>query len=123
MKNAGVSATNKILADATAGASEPAQNSSGSTYNAKDKNDTKTHGSVAATKFMKTENTMKEFTIVPNSLMHSYANYLRQNTFTDLYKDIPQQRALDSINISLGRNTGSAVSSPASGYKLTELMR
>jgi hypothetical protein len=65
-KNVGMAAANKIIADTIAGASEPAQEPSGNTGNAKDKNDKKSYGSVAATKFLKNKYIMEKYSIAPN---------------------------------------------------------
>jgi len=66
VKNAGMTAANKVIADLLAGSSEAALEPSGNAGNAKDKNDTKSYGSVAATKFLKNKYIMEKYSIVPN---------------------------------------------------------
>ena len=66
LKVAPIAAANKIIADTLAGASEPAQEPSGNASNARDKNDKKSYGSVAATKFSKNKYVMEKYSITPN---------------------------------------------------------
>jgi hypothetical protein len=66
VKNAGMAAANKVIADLLAGSSEAALEPSGNAGNAKDKNDTKSYGSVAATKFLKNKYIMEKYSIAPN---------------------------------------------------------
>jgi hypothetical protein len=70
-KQAGISAANKTMADTTAGTSEPAQEATGNVGGAKDKNDKKSYGSVAATKYSKKNTVMEKFSKVPNLIYQS----------------------------------------------------
>jgi len=83
-KSAPIAATNKILADTLAGASEPAQEPSGNAANAKDKNDKKSYGAVAATQFSKNKYIMEKYTVVPNLVAFTEG--------TTSYKTIPNNQ-------------------------------
>jgi hypothetical protein len=85
-KQAGISGTNKVLADTIAGTSEPAQEPSGNAGGAKDKNDTKSYGSVASSKYVKKNMVMEKFSTVPNLVYKSKTNLLMAKTY---FGDVP----------------------------------
>jgi hypothetical protein len=85
-KQAGISGTNKILADTLAGTSEPAQDPSGNAGGAKDKNDKKTYGSVVSSKYVKKNTVMEKFSTVPNLVYRSKTNLLMAKTY---FGDVP----------------------------------
>jgi len=66
-----ITAVNKILADVIGGASEPAQQPSGNASGTRDKNQKKTYGSVAASKFQLNNTVMEKYSVVPNLVSKS----------------------------------------------------
>lgn len=66
MKVLPITIANKILADTIAGTSEPAQEPTGNASGARDKNDTKSYGSVLCTRFQKNKAAMELYSVVPN---------------------------------------------------------
>jgi hypothetical protein len=66
LKTSPIAAANKILADTIAGTSEPAQEKTGSAAGARDKDDKKSYGSVAAARFMANNFAMEKYSVVPN---------------------------------------------------------
>jgi len=100
-----ITVVNKVLADTLAGTSEPAQEPSGNASGARDKNDKKSYGSVAATKFMTNKAIMEKFSTVP-SLMATSASAL---TTSSSYANQGTTGALGTVN----RNAGAYIN-PAS---------
>lgn len=72
-KAAPLVAMNKILADTIAGASEPAQEPSGNASGTRDKADTQSYGSVAASNFIRNREVMEKFSTV-SPLLDKSAN-------------------------------------------------
>lgn len=103
LKVSPITATQKILADILPGTSEPAQDPTGNTNNARNKKDKKTYASVASSKFMANETVMKRYSVVPRLVSKS-------RTAT-MIQDVVQQADSSQLSTSGGIEVPDAVQS------------